>query len=140
MQRLLEFTHHHPYLIGAAVLIVVLFIADSLWRRLRKFREISPAEAVLLVNRGAAVIDVRTAKEFGAGHIIGARNLPLAEFTERVTELEKFREQPVLICCQNGASSQGRAAALSKAGFQQVHSLKGGISAWQSDNFPLERA
>jgi rhodanese-related sulfurtransferase len=140
MPRLLEFIQHHPYLIGAAILIVALFIADSLWRRMRKFQETSSAEAVLLINKGAAVIDVRPAKDFSAGHIIGARNLPVAEFNDRIAELEKFREQPVLIYCQNGQTSQGRAAALAKAGFQQVHSLKGGLSAWQSDNFPLEQA
>ncbi|MGH8372011.1 MAG: rhodanese-like domain-containing protein [Gammaproteobacteria bacterium] len=140
MPRLLEFAHHHPYLIGAAILIVALFIADTLWRRLRKFRETSPAEAVLLINKGAAVVDIRAAKDFGAGHIIGARNIPAAEFDGRIAELEKFREQPILIYCQSGQTSQGRATALAKAGFQQVHSLKGGLSAWQSDNFPLERS
>lgn len=139
MSRLLEFGHHHPYLIGAAILIVVLFVVDTLSRGLRKFRENSPAEAVLLINKGATVIDVRAAKDFSAGHIIGARNIPVAEFDSRVAELEKFREQPVLIYCQSGQSSQRPAAALAKAGFQQVHNLKGGINAWQSENFPLER-
>ena len=139
MSRLLEFIHHHPYLIGAAMLIVVLFVVDTLSRGLRKFRESSPAEAVLLINKGAAVIDVRAAKDFSTGHIIGARNIPVAEFDGRVAELEKFREQPVLIYCQSGQSSQRPAAALAKAGFQQVHNLKGGVNAWQAENFPLER-
>ncbi|HET7650952.1 MAG TPA: rhodanese-like domain-containing protein [Gammaproteobacteria bacterium] len=140
MARLLEFAHHHPYLIGAAVLIVILFIADSVARSLRKFRDASPAQAVLLINKGAAVIDIRAAQEFGAGHIIGARNIPAAELDGRLPELEKFREQPVVICCQSGQTSQSRAALLTKAGFQQVYNLKGGIRAWQSENFPLERA
>lgn len=140
MSRLLEFSHHHPYLIGAALLIVGLFLADTLWRQLRKFKEVSPAEAVLLINKGAAVIDLRAAKDFDAGHIIGARNIPAAEFGERLTELEKFREQPLLVYCQSGQTSQGRAATLIKAGFQQVFSLKGGVNAWQSESLPLERA
>lgn len=140
MPRLLEFIAHHPYLIGAAVLIVLLFVADTLLRRLRKFREISPVEAVRVINQGATVLDVRGAKEFGAGHIIGARNIPAAELDGRMPELDKYREQPLLVYCQNGNQSQTRAASLAKAGFRQVHSLKGGISAWQGDNLPLERA
>ncbi|HET7921380.1 MAG TPA: rhodanese-like domain-containing protein [Gammaproteobacteria bacterium] len=139
MPRLLEFAGHHPYLVGAAILIVLLFVADTLLRRLRKYREVPPAEAVRLINQGAAVLDLRAAKNFDSGHVIGARNIPGAELDGRLPELDKFREQPLLVYCQSGNTSHAHAAALAKAGFQQVFSLKGGIAAWQSENFPLEK-
>ena len=139
MSRLLEFSHHHPYLIGAAFLIAVLFIADTVARRLRKFRDIAPGEAVLLINKGAKVIDVRAAKDFAEGHIIGARNIPAAEFEGRVAELEKFREQPVVVYCESGHTSLRQAAVLTKNGFQNVSNLKGGLTAWRKESMPVER-
>lgn len=139
MQRLLEFSRHHPYLILAAAAIIVFLIGDELQRRLRRYREIGPAESVLLINKGAAVLDVRPPAEFAAGHIIGARNIPVAELDARTAELEKFRAQPLIVCCQNGQTSGSAAQSLAKRGFTQVATLKGGLNAWRQENFPLER-
>jgi rhodanese-related sulfurtransferase len=139
MPRLLEFAGHHPYLIAAALLIILLFVGDELLRRLRKFRELTPAEAVLLINKGASVLDIRLPKDFDQGHVIGARNIPSAELDARVAELEKFKQQPMIVYCESGQTSQKAAVILIKHGFQAVHTLKGGIRSWQQEHFPLER-
>lgn len=139
MPRLLEFIRHHPYLILAAVIIILLFIGDELWRRMRKYREVVPAEGVLLINKGALVLDIRPSKDFGAGHVIGARNIPSAELDGRMTELDKFREQPFVVYCDVGQTSHKAANLLIKHGFKAVHIIKGGIKAWQNEHFPLER-
>lgn len=139
MPRLLEFIRHHPYLIAAAAVIILLFIGDELLRRLRKYRELRPAESVLLINKGAAVLDIRPSKEFSGGHVIGARNIPVAELDTRLAELDKFKEQPVIVCCDTGQASQKAAATLIKRGFNTVYTLKGGIKSWQIEHFPLER-
>ncbi|MGH8306669.1 MAG: rhodanese-like domain-containing protein [Gammaproteobacteria bacterium] len=138
MQRLLEFAQHHPYLIAAAILIILLFVGDELLRRMRKYREVPPAEGVLLINRGAVVVDIRPSKDFGAGHVIGARNIPVAELDGRMTELDKFKEQPLIVCCDAGQASQKTAGTLIKHGFKAVHTIKGGIKAWQNEHLPLE--
>ncbi len=139
MLRVLEFVGHHPYLIAAALLIILLFIGDEVLRRLRKYRELAPAESVFLINKGAAVLDIRPSKDFDDGHVIGARNIPAAELDSRVTELDKFKEQPLIIYCDTGPTSQRAAGILIKHGFKAVHTLKGGIRAWQNEHFPLER-
>ncbi len=139
MPRLLEFAGHHPYLIAAAALILVLFVADEALRRLRKFREVLPAQGVLLINKGAAVVDIRSPKDYSEGHVIGARNIPAAELDTRIAELDKFKAQPIVIYCDSGNTSQKAAAILAKHGFASVHSLKGGIRSWQNEQFPLER-
>lgn len=139
MPRLLEFIRHHPYLIAAAVVIILLFIGDELLRRLRKYRELRPAESVLLINKGAAVLDIRPSKDYGGGHVIGARNIPLGELDGRMTELDKFKEQALIVYCDAGQTSQKAANLLVKHGFKSVHTLKGGIKAWQNEHFPLER-
>ena len=139
MQRLLEFSLHHYYLVGLAVLALLALAVDELLRRLRKYREVSPAEGVLLINKGAAVLDLRSQAEFSAGHIINARNVPLAELEARAAELDKLRGQPLLVYCKSGSDADNAAAKLAKRGFQPLAVLKGGVSAWQQEQFPLER-
>lgn len=139
MQRLIEFFQHHPFLTGAAGLVILALIVDEALRRLRKYQEVGAAEAVLLINKGAVVLDLRAAGEFTAGHIINARNLPLAELDGRAAELEKYKGQPLILCCKEGSDAGSAAARLAKLGFSQLKALKGGISAWQREQFPLER-
>lgn len=139
MQRLLEFIQHHPFLNGAALAVLVALAVDELLRRARKFREVGPAEGVLLINKGAAVLDLRAQGDYKAGHIINARNLPMAELEGRTAELDKLKNQPLLLACQSGADSQNAAARLVKQGFQKLFVLKGGLAAWKQDQFPLEK-
>ena len=139
MQRLIEFSQHHPLLIGLAVLVLVALAVDEGLRRLRKYREVGPAEGVLLINKGAAVLDLRTEGEFTTGHIIHARNIPLSELEARAAELEKLRGQSLLVYCKSGSDAATAAAKLAKRGFEPLAVLKGGISAWQQEQLPLER-
>lgn len=139
MPRLLEFIQHHPLLVGVLALALLALVADELLRRMRKYREVGAAQAVLLINKGAPVLDLRAADEFSAGHIINARNLPLTELDGRVAELETLKGQPLLLCCKDGNQSGSAAARLAKLGFGPLSMLKGGIEAWQREQFPLER-
>lgn len=138
MQRLLEFSQHHYYLVGLAALLLVALAVDEALRRLRKYKELGPAQSVLLINKGAGVLDLRAQAEFSAGHIMNARNIPLAELDSRAGELEKFRGQPLLIYCKSGSDAATAAARLAKKGFE-LTVLKGGIAAWQQEQLPLER-
>lgn len=138
MQRFLEFFQHHPILLGVAALVILALIVDEALRRMRKYREVGAAEAVLLINKGTPVVDLRAPAEFSAGHIINARNLPLGELDSRVGELEKFKGQPLILCCKEGSDAGTAAARLAKLGFGPISALKGGIAAWQREQFPLE--
>ena len=139
MQRFLDFIQHHPILIGLAGLVILALVVDEVLRRMRKYKEVAAAEAVLLINKGAPVLDLRAPADFSAGHIINARNLPLAELDSRVGELEKYKGQPLLLCCKDGSDAGTAAARLAKLGFGPINALKGGIAAWQREQFPLER-
>jgi rhodanese-related sulfurtransferase len=139
MPRLLEFIQHHPYLMGLALLAVIALVVDELLRRLRNYQELAPGQAVLLINKGALVLDLRAQTDFSAGHIINSRNLPLAELEGHAAELEKFKGQPLLLCCKSGSDAGSAAARLAKLGFGPLSALKGGIEAWQREQFPLER-
>ena len=139
MQRALEFTQNHPIMVGLLGLVLLALIVDEALRRMRRYRELTASEAVLLINKGAPVLDLRAAGEFSAGHIINARNLPLSELDGRMAELEKFKGQPLLLCCKDGSDAGSAASKLARQGFGPLHALKGGIEAWQREQFPLER-
>jgi len=97
-------------------------------------------EATRLMNQGGTlVIDVRDAAEFAAGHLPRARNIPLAELASRTEEIAKFKEKNVLVTCGSGSRSASAVRLLRRAGFTAVHSLKGGIAAWQQASLPVER-
>ena len=102
---------------------------------------LSPTQAVQLMNRDkAVVVDVCEAEEFAAGHVVGARNVPLNQLEDKLAALVKNKALPLILVCQTGARS-GRALAIAKKlGYEQAQSLAGGLAAWRSANLPLEKA
>jgi rhodanese-related sulfurtransferase len=97
--------------------------------------------AVLLINREkAVVIDVCEPNEFAAGHVGGAKNVPLSELEAKLAGVAKNKSVPLILVCQSGARS-GRAVAIAKKlGYEQAQSLGGGLAAWKAANLPVEKA
>ncbi|MGD9942655.1 MAG: rhodanese-like domain-containing protein [Burkholderiaceae bacterium] len=92
--------------------------------------------ATRLINDSqAVVVDVRPAADFAGGHLPNARNLPLAEFDKRSSELPAGK--PVLLYCASGNSAGKAAGALRKAGRGEVFMLAGGLQAWRQAGLPL---
>lgn len=99
---------------------------------------ISVPEATLLLNReDAMILDVRETQEWSAGHIANARHIASAQLEKRISEIEKFKETPVIVCCAGGSRSGAACNVLRKAGFLRVYNLAGGISAWTGAGLPL---
>ncbi len=99
---------------------------------------VTPAEATLLMNReDALVLDVRETGEWSSGHIAGARHITLAQLDKRMSEIEKFKDRPITVCCASGNRSSSACGQLKKGGFERVFSLGGGISAWLEASLPL---
>lgn len=102
---------------------------------------LDPASAVQLINREkGVVIDVCSPQEFAAGHVVGARNIPLGELEAKLSGAVKNKTLPLILVCQSGARS-GRAVMIAKKlGYEQAQSLGGGLSAWKAANLPVEKA
>ena len=101
---------------------------------------VNTLEATQLINRSdALVIDLRAADEYAKGHILGAKNIPLADLERRRGELEKHKAKPVIMHCGNGNSSGAGVALLRKNGFASVHNLAGGYAAWQAAGLPVQK-
>lgn len=94
---------------------------------LGRYRTVDVAGAERAIADGAVLVDVRSAREFAAGHADGAINLPLGEVDERVGELPGDRE--VIVMCHTGIRSAVAARKLGRLGLR-VGNLRGGLIAW----------
>ena len=102
---------------------------------------LSPAAAVQLINREkAVVIDVCEPEEFAAGHVKGARNLPLGELEERLPSLVKNKAIPVILVCAKGPRALRAEVLAKKLGYDRAQALAGGVKAWREANLPVEKA
>jgi len=79
-------------------------------------------------KKSPILLDVREQKEYDAGHIDGARLLPLNTLPERLAELPK--EKAIVVYCKSGRRSAQAAAFLRASGYKNVASLSGGFQEW----------
>jgi rhodanese-related sulfurtransferase len=108
--------------------------------RFRGIREVNSMAALQLINhKNAVVLDVREQSEYDAGHVLNSKLIPLGKLKERLGELEKFRDQPIVVVCRSGNRSGTACSLLGKQGFTQAYNLAGGVLAWQKDKLPLEK-
>ena len=135
LQQLLEFIVNHYLLVGIFVVLLIAFFRNE--SRLQG-ATVSPGELVTLINHeDATVLDLRDNKDFGEGHIVDSVNIPFASVDSRVTELEKYKEKPLVIVCKMGTHSGTVGKKLQALGFTDVRRMSGGISEWRAANLPL---
>ena len=100
---------------------------------------LTPAAAVQLINREkAVVIDVCEPAEFAAGHIGGARSIPLGQL-EGAKGLPTNKTLPLVLVCASGMRARKAAAVARKLGHERVHVLEGGLAAWREAGLPVEK-
>lgn len=102
-----------------------------------EIRRVSREEAQRLIGEGAQVVDVRDEHEWEAGHIAGAKHVPLPELNERAGEID--RERPVILYCRGGTRCEMAAEALEAAGYDAAK-LEGGVVGWAEEGLPMEPA
>lgn len=133
MDRLLQFIAANPLLVGATLLMAIAVIAIELQLRARMLLEVSTAEAVRMINRGATVVDIRDKARFEAGHVVDAV-LMAPDDLAKGEEGRIKKKRGVVVICESGSQSYRVVKALRAAGFDGAFSLKGGIGSWQRDN------
>ena len=135
MERLFEFVANHPFLVGTFAVLLALFIRNE---TRRGGRSVSAQQLVDMVNReNALVLDVRDRKEFQAGHIVDAVNIPQSSLESRLDELKKHKDRPVVVVCRIGQNAGAAGTLLRKSGFEQVSRLSGGMTEWRNQNLPV---
>jgi rhodanese-related sulfurtransferase len=123
------------------VALVLISGGALLWPALQpRGKRASALQVTQLLNRGkTTIIDVRTPQEFAVGHLRDAKNIPLADLAARIGELEKSKSRAVVVVCQSGARADKAVRQLAAAGFNDVVSLDGGLTAWQAAGLPVAK-
>ncbi len=134
----MEFISNNILLISLALGSGVMLLLPAFKKGAGGVPNVGTTEAVTLINRQhALVIDVRTDTEFASGHILDAKHIPLDKLAERLGELNKYKDKPILVNCQRGGRSAKACEVLRKAEFKQVHNLQGGLEAWLQAKLPV---
>ena len=139
MSRFVEFVRNNLLLFAVALVSGGMLLWPFV-RRTTGGPWLSTTQATHLINREEAlVVDVREPNEFAGGHVLGAKNLPLARLDSPGADLAKRKDRPVIVYCDGGERGTKAAAALKRQGFTRVVNLSGGISAWQQAGLPVEK-
>lgn len=109
-----------------AVVAIIYFLVSG--ARLKKAVTTLTQEEFIKGYRKAQLIDLREAKDYEAGHILGARNIPMTMLRQRYKEIRP--DLPVYMYDQNSGRSARTALFLKKRGYNQLYMLDGGFSKW----------
>ncbi len=137
---MIQFLQNNIWMVLVAVGSGLMLLWSFLGNRLRGIKEIDIAAAMQLINhKNALILDVREEDEYGGGHILNAKLIPLLKLKDRIGELERYREKPVVVVCRSGNRSATACALLGNRQFGQAYNLTGGMMAWQKAGMPVEK-
>jgi rhodanese-related sulfurtransferase len=104
-----------------------------------EYGDVSVGHAKELIERNPSlvILDVRTNEEYRNGHIEGALNIPVDELEERLDELDDNDE--LLVYCRTGNRSRTAIEILNENGYEKVHHMNEGITAWIASGYPITK-
>ncbi|MEE9355335.1 MAG: rhodanese-like domain-containing protein [Methylococcaceae bacterium] len=122
-----------------AVHFVLLLLTGYAINANEKASLIAPEQAAQLTyTEEAIIVDVRSTGEWQSGHIPNAKHIPLDQLKSRFSELEQYKDRPIIMQCQGGVRSAKAAQMLKEAGFSKVFDLEGGLNAWEKEGLPKD--
>ena len=101
-------------------------------------QEISHQDLLTKLPQGALILDVRTAGEFGDGHVPNAVNISHDELASRLTELNSATDRPIVLYCHSGRRAGVAATVLQGAGYTDLYHLTGDMQGWTAAGLPTE--
>jgi NADPH-dependent 2,4-dienoyl-CoA reductase/sulfur reductase-like enzyme/rhodanese-related sulfurtransferase len=117
-----ELCYAPPFGSAKDVVNMAGYVASNILNKV--FKHVAIGKIRELVEEDAFIMDVREKYEWDAGHIIGARHIPLSEFRKRLDEIP--RDEPVYIHCRSGQRSYNAVRALQHLGYTEVYNVSGG--------------
>ena len=100
----------------------------------------TPDALLASIGAGTAplIVDVRTRREYEAGHVPGAIHVPFYTLLVRQDDIPGPRERPVVVYCEHGPRAGVARLALRLTGFTDVRYLDGHMSGWKERGLPKE--
>ena len=140
MQEYIDFASNQALTVIGFVVVLAFIIKMELSRFSRKYKQVGVNAAVMLLNKDeTTVVDVREDKEIQGGIITGARHITIGNLADQISSLSNNKQNPVLVYCRSGSRSGHACQMLTKAGYEDVSNLEGGIIAWEAANLPIEK-
>ena len=131
------FISNNPVLFLLFFVILGFILFNEYKTITQKFKNISPQDAVFLINNDAFILDVRESSELDQGVIKNSKHINFSSVQTSLDSIKKFSDKPTIVYCKSGARSATISNMLSKNSFLEVYSMKGGFDAWVSDNLPV---
>ena len=131
------FISNNPVLFLLFFVILGFIIFNEYKTITQKFKNISPQDAVFLINNDAFILDVRESSELNQGIIKNSKHINFSSVQTSLDSIKKFNNKPTIVYCKSGVRSATISNMLSKNSFNEVYSMKGGFEAWVSDNLPV---
>jgi len=125
--------------VGALVLVSIVVIVYEMRVQSETKSSVSPQDMVRLMNQGALLIDLRPLEQYSAGHVGGARQMSGEQILQAADTLKKYKEKAVVVYDDTGSVSASAVRQLAAQGFTKAFNLRGGLSAWRTENLPLIR-
>jgi len=135
MALFLEFVSQQWILFAAlTVVLMMLFFHESK----KSGPSLTPQQAISLVNSENGVfLDLRESADYNAGHIVDALHIPASKLAGRMAELEKHREDPIVLVCKMGQSAGAAGKQLRADGYEKVYRMSGGMMEWSNLQLPV---
>ena len=138
MEQVIEFAGNNLLLVGGFVAVLGFLVWTEVMRKVQGLTELSPAQAVPWMNDpNTVIVDISSVADFNKGHIVNARNLQASRLSNPDDEIKKLKDNKLLVVCNSGQAAISAAGSLKKMGADQVAVLKGGMSQWRGDQFPV---
>ena len=139
-EQILEFSTNHPILVMSFLALTGLILFTELRKFSQKFTTVGPAAAISVINTNkTTLLDVRESSEITAGMLNDAIHIPLSAISKRIAELDKYKNNAVMVYCRSGNRSGSVCRTLSGRGFEAVYNLAGGIMAWEDAHLPVSK-
>ena len=132
-----NFISNNPVLFLLFFVILGFIVFNEYKTITQKFKNISPQDAVFLINNDAFILDVRESSELDQGVIKNSKHINFSSVQTSLDSIKKFSDKPTIVYCKSGVRSATISNMLSKNSFHEVYSMKGGFEAWVSDNLPV---
>jgi rhodanese-related sulfurtransferase len=141
LHKLPQFIGNHAALAALFAILLVALLAMQIAELFSKTRTLTPAGLTLLINRESPLlIDLSARADFEKMHVPGAKHVAMSQFDPEHKDLAKAKELPVVVMDKDGNGNAVKAAQrLVKAGFLKVHTLGGGVYAWQQAQLPVAK-